>query len=165
MPDGYDHKYVFSHVGFNFKITDMQAALGLAQLDRIDGFHAARRANFAKLDALMQDLSDVLILPRSLPDSDPSWFGYPFTIRSGDSAARRDLQMFLEERRIDSRLLLAGNMTRQPAYMPLQHRVSGSLEGSDLVTEGSVWVGCHPGLTDPMIDWLAESLHDFFASR
>lgn len=165
MPVDYDHKYVFSHVGFNFKITDMQAALGLAQLDRVEGFHAARRRNFAYLDGLMQDLAEHLILPRALPTADPSWFGYPFTLRNGDSAMRRDLQMFLEERKIDSRLLLAGNMTRQPAYIPLNHRISGSLEGSDLVTDGSVWVGCHPGLSNAMIDWLAESIHDFFASR
>ncbi len=165
MPVDYDHKYVFSHVGFNFKITDMQAALGLAQLERVEGFHAARRANFAHLDALMQDLDEHLILPRALPTADPSWFGYPFTLKNGDSAMRRDLQLFLEERKIDSRLLLAGNMTRQPAYMPLNHRISGTLEGSDLVTDGSVWVGCHPGLSTEMLDWLAESIHDFFGTR
>ncbi|MCX6387388.1 MAG: lipopolysaccharide biosynthesis protein RfbH [Solirubrobacterales bacterium] len=165
MPVDYDHKYVFSHLGFNFKVTDMQAALGLAQLDRVEGFHSARRANFAYLDGLMRDLEDTLVLPRTIAGANPSWFGYPFTLRDGNSATRRDLQIFLEERKIDSRLLLAGNMTRQPAYLPLEHRVSGTLEGSDLVTDGSVWVGCHPGLTRDMIDWLAESIHAFFASR
>ncbi|MEI7559147.1 MAG: lipopolysaccharide biosynthesis protein RfbH [Actinomycetes bacterium] len=165
MPVDYDHKYVFSHLGFNFKVTDMQAALGLAQLDRVEGFHAARRENFAYLDGLMRDLEDTLVLPRTIDGANPSWFGYPFTLRDGNSATRRDLQIFLEERKIDSRLLLAGNMTRQPAYLPLEHRVSGTLEGSDLVTDGSVWVGCHPGLTRDMIDWLAESIHSFFASR
>jgi len=164
MPVDYDHKYVFSHLGFNFKVTDMQAALGVAQLERVDGFHQARRDNFEYLDGLMRDLEEVLVLPRMIPGADPSWFGYPFTLRDGDSAKRKDLQMFLEERKIDSRLLLAGNMTRQPAYLPLGHRVSGSLEGADLVTDGSVWVGCHPGLSRGMIDWLAESIHDFFAS-
>lgn len=163
MPEGYDHKYVFSHLGFNFKVTDMQAAIGLAQLDRIDGFHAARRDVFKRIDGAMRDLEERLILPRVLPGADPSWFGYPFTLRNGDSAARRELQVFLEQRNIDSRLLLAGNMTRQPAYLPLDHRISGSLEGADLITDGSIWVGCHPGLTQPMIDWLAESIHDFFA--
>jgi len=165
MPEGYDHKYVFSHVGFNFKITDMQAAIGLAQLDKVEGYHAARRATFKLIDSAMRDLEDRLVLPRVLPGADPSWFGYPFTLRDGDSSARRDLQVFLEGRAIDSRLLLAGNMTRQPAYLPLEHRISGSLEGADLVTDGSVWVGCHPGLTQPMIDWLVESIHDFFAGR
>ena len=165
MPDGYDHKYVFSHLGFNFKVTDMQAAIGLAQLDRVEGFHAARRANFEIIDAAMRDLEDQLVLPRTLDGADPSWFGYPFTLRDGDSYARRELQVFLEERKIDSRLLLAGNMTRQPAYLPLEHRISGDLTGANLVTDGSVWVGCHPGLSRPMIDWLVESIHNFFASR
>jgi CDP-6-deoxy-D-xylo-4-hexulose-3-dehydrase len=165
MPAGYDHKYVFSHLGFNFKVTDMQAAIGIAQLDRVEWFHSRRRENFASLDSAMRDLEDRLILPRTLAGSDPSWFGYPFTLRDGDSETRRQLQIFLEERAIDSRLLLAGNMTRQPAYLPLDHRISGSLSGADLITEGSVWVGCHPGLSRPMLDWLAESIHDFFAGH
>ncbi len=165
MPDGYDHKYVFSHLGFNFKVTDMQAAIGLAQLDRVEGFHRARRENFKIIDAGLRALEDRLVLPRTLPGADPSWFGYPFTLRDGDSATRRKLQIFLEERAIDSRLLLAGNMTRQPAYLPLNHRISGELTGADLVTDGSVWVGCHPGLSRPMIDFLVESLLEFFRSH
>lgn len=162
MPAGYDHKYVFSHVGFNFKVTDMQAAIGVAQLDRLDGFHATRRANFKRIDSGLRDLEDRLILPRVLDGADPSWFGYPFTLRNGDSEERRRLQIFLGERAIDSRLLLAGNMTRQPAYLPLEHRIDGALDGADLITEGSVWVGCHPGLAEPMIDWLVESIREFF---
>lgn len=165
MPIGYDHKYVFSHLGFNFKVTDMQAAIGLAQLDRVEGFHEARRNNFARVDDGLRPLEDRLILPRTLDGAMPSWFGYPFTLRDGNSELRRELQIFLGERAIDSRLLLAGNMTRQPAYLPLGHRIAGSLEGADLITDGSVWVGCHPGLTGPMIDWLVESISDFFASR
>jgi CDP-4-dehydro-6-deoxyglucose reductase, E1 len=161
LPEGYDHKYVFSHIGFNFKITDMQAALGLAQLDRLDGFHAARRRNFDRLDAAFADLDERIIRPRALDGASPSWFGYPFTLRQGGSAKRRELQRFLLERRIDSRLVLGGNLTRQPGYQGLEHRVAAPLTGADQVTESSLWVGCHPGLTGEMVDWIAESVRDF----
>jgi CDP-4-dehydro-6-deoxyglucose reductase, E1 len=161
LPEGYDHKYVFSHVGFNFKITDMQAALGLAQLERLEGFHAARRHNFARLDAAFAELEERIVRPRTLEGADPSWFGYPFTLREGGPAERRELQRFLLERRIDSRLVLGGNLTRQPGYQGLEHRVAGPLAGTDRVTESSLWVGCHPGLSDEMVDWIAESIRDF----
>jgi CDP-4-dehydro-6-deoxyglucose reductase, E1 len=161
LPEGYDHKYVFSHLGFNFKVTDMQAALGLAQLERLDGFHAARRRNFARLDSALAELDDRIARPRALPAADPSWFGYPFTLRDAGPAERRELQLFLLERRIDSRLVLGGNLTRQPGYQGLQHRIAGPLTGADRVTEASLWVGCYPGLSDPMIDWIAESITDF----
>jgi CDP-6-deoxy-D-xylo-4-hexulose-3-dehydrase len=162
MPMGYDHKYVFSHLGYNFKVTDMQAALGIAQLDRLDGFHARRIHNFERLHAALQPLAERVILPRALPGADPSWFGYPFTLREGKAADRRRLQLFLQERKIDSRLLLGGNLTRQPAYLDLEHRVHGSLANSDVATEASIWVGTYPGLSDEMIDWIAESLTSFF---
>src|SRR5918996_4642287 len=161
LPDGYDHKYVFSHVGFNFKITDMQAALGLAQLERLEGFHAARRRNFAQLDAALSDLDERIVRPSTLDGADPSWFGYPFTLREGGPKERRDLQLFLLERRIDSRLVLAGNLTRQPGFQGLRHRVAGPLPGTDRVTEASLWVGCHPGLTGEMVDWIAQSIREF----
>ena len=162
LPEGYDHKYVFSQLGFNFKVTDMQAALGLAQLERLEGFHVARRANFARLDAALADLDDDLLRVRASEGSDPSWFGYPFTLREGGHERRTALQRFLLERRIDSRLLLGGNLTRQPGLAGLDHRVAGSLENADRITESSLWVGCYPGLTEPMIDWIAESLRAFF---
>ena len=162
LPVGYDHKYVFSQLGFNFKITDMQAALGLAQLDRLEGFHAARRANFARLDAALADLDGEVLRVRATDGSDPSWFGYPFTLREGGAERRTALQRFLLERRIDSRLLLGGNLTRQPALQRLEHRAAGSLENADRLTEASLFVGCYPGLTEPMIDWIAESLRAFF---
>jgi CDP-6-deoxy-D-xylo-4-hexulose-3-dehydrase len=162
LPEGYDHKYVFSQLGFNFKITDMQAALGLAQLDRLEGFHAARRANFARLDAALADLDDEILRVTATEGSDPSWFGYPFTLRDGGAERRTAFQRFLLERRIDSRLLLGGNLTRQPALQGLDHRIAGSLQNADRVTEASVWVGCYPGLTEPMIDWIAESVRAFF---
>jgi CDP-6-deoxy-D-xylo-4-hexulose-3-dehydrase len=161
LPEGYDHKYVFSHVGFNFKVTDMQAALGLAQLERLDGFHTARRRNFDRLDAALADLNEWIVRPRSLAGADPSWFGYPFTLREGGAGERRELQRFLLERRIDSRLVLAGNLTRQPGFQGLEHRVTSPLAGANRVTEASLWVGCHPGLTGEMVDWIAESVRDF----
>jgi CDP-6-deoxy-D-xylo-4-hexulose-3-dehydrase len=162
LPAGYDHKYVFSQLGFNFKITDMQAALGLAQLERLGDFHAARRANFARLDAALAGLDDELLHVRPIEGADPSWFGYPFTLREGGAERRTALQRFLLERRIDSRLLLGGNLTRQPALAGLEHRVAGSLANADRITEASLWVGCYPGLSEPMIDWIAESLRVFF---
>lgn len=165
LPEGYDHKYVFSHVGFNFKVTDMQAALGLAQLERLEGFHARRRRNFARLDAALRPLADRLVLPRALPGADPSWFGYPFTLREGGAAVRRELQRFLLGRRIDSRLLLAGNLTRQPGYLGLEHRLAGRLTVADRITESSIWVGCAQNLTDEMIDWIAESVIAFVEAR
>jgi CDP-6-deoxy-D-xylo-4-hexulose-3-dehydrase len=162
LPEGYDHKYVFSQLGFNFKITDMQAALGLAQLDRLEGFHAARRANFARLDAALADLDDELLRVRGTEGADPSWFGYPFTLREGGAERRTALQRFLLERRIDSRILLGGNLTRQPALAGLDHRIAGTLANADRLTESALWVGCYPGLTEPMVDWIAESVRAFF---
>jgi CDP-6-deoxy-D-xylo-4-hexulose-3-dehydrase len=161
LPAGYDHKYVFSHVGFNFKVTDMQAALGLTQLDKLAGFGERRRANFAHLAAALAPLEPHLVLPRALPDADPSWFGFPVTLRAGGPDRRRRLQEFLLERRIDSRLLLAGNLVRQPGFQGRKHRVSGDLGHADRITEAALWVGCWPGLTAEMLDWIAESLADF----
>jgi CDP-4-dehydro-6-deoxyglucose reductase, E1 len=158
LPAGYDHKYVFSHVGFNFKITDMQAALGLSQLRKVPGFHARRREVFARLDAALRPLEDRLVLPRALPGADPSWFGYPFALREGGGAERRRVQLALLERGVDSRLLLAGNLVRQPGFLGLEHRVAGPLEHADRITEAALWVGCWPGLTDDMVDWVAESV-------
>src|SRR5919197_6053036 len=160
LPEGYDHKYVFSHVGFNYKITDIQAALGLSQLEKVDGFHARRRANAARLRAALEPLADRLVLPRALPDADPSWFGFPITLRHGGAMQRTRLQSALLRRGIDSRLLLAGNMLRQPGFRGLEHRVAGPLTNADRITEAALWVGCQPSLTEPMLDHIAESIAD-----
>jgi CDP-6-deoxy-D-xylo-4-hexulose-3-dehydrase len=164
LPAGYDHKYVFSHVGFNFKVTDMQAALGVTQLQKLDGFGARRRAHFAYLADRLAPLEDRLVLPRALPGADPSWFGFPLTLRDGGAERRRAMQEFLLERRIDTRLLLAGNLVRQPGFQGHEHRVAGDLTHSDRITEAAIWVGCWPGLTEPMLDWIAESI-DAFLTR
>jgi CDP-6-deoxy-D-xylo-4-hexulose-3-dehydrase len=161
LPEGYDHKFVFSHVGFNFKITDMQAALGVAQAERLSAFAERRRANFERLQAALAPLSERFVLPRALPDSDPVWFGFPLTLRDGGAAERRELQLHLLRRRVHSRLLLAGNMTRQPGFSGLQHRIAGSLDGADRITTSSVWVGCHQQLSEAMVDWVADSLLAF----
>lgn len=164
LPEGYDHKYVFSQLGFNFKMTDLQAALGTTQLAKLDAFGAARRANAARLDAALRPYADRLVLPRTLPGADPSWFGYPITLREGGAAERRELQRFLLERRIDSRLVLAGNLTRQPALLGADHRLAGPLDVADRVTEASLWVGVAPGLTAEMLDWVAESIGAWLAA-
>jgi CDP-6-deoxy-D-xylo-4-hexulose-3-dehydrase len=163
LPAGYDHKYVFSHVGFNFKVTDMQAALGVSQLTQLEAFGRLRRENFAYLASAFADLEDRLVLPRALAGADPSWFGFPLTLRDGGSDRRRRLQEFLLERRIDTRLLLAGNLVRQPGFQGLRHRVSGELAHADRITEASLWVGCWPGLTTDMLDWIVESVGAFLA--
>jgi CDP-6-deoxy-D-xylo-4-hexulose-3-dehydrase len=160
LPEGYDHKYVFSHVGFNFKITDMQAALGLSQLEKVDGFHARRRVNAARLRAALEPLADRLVLPRALPGADPSWFGFPVTLREGRAKDRLALQTALLRRGIDSRLLLAGNLVRQPGFRGLEHRVAGPLPNADRITKASIWVGCQPALSEPMLDYIAESITD-----
>jgi CDP-6-deoxy-D-xylo-4-hexulose-3-dehydrase len=161
LPAGYDHKYVFSHVGFNFKVTDMQAALGVTQLDKLDGFGRRRREHAAYLAQALAPLEEQLVLPRALPGADPSWFGFPLTLREGGADRRRRMQEFLLERRIDTRLLLAGNLVRQPGFHGHEHRVSGELPHSDRITEAAIWVGCWPGLSTEMLDWIAESIDTF----
>ena len=163
LPAGYDHKYVFSHAGYNFKVTDMQAALGVTQLQQLDRFGQRRRENAAHLAAAFAPYEDRLVLPRSLPGADPSWFGFPLTLRDGGADRRRRLQEFLLERRIDTRLLLAGNLVRQPGFQGREHRVAGPLPNADRVTEAALWVGCWPGLSTEMLDWIVESVAAFLA--
>jgi CDP-4-dehydro-6-deoxyglucose reductase, E1 len=161
LPAGYDHKYVFSHVGFNFKVTDMQAALGVTQLGKLEAFGRRRRENAAYLARALAPLAEQLVLPRTLPGADPSWFGFPLTLREGGADRRRRMQEFLLERRIDTRLLLAGNLVRQPGFQGHEHRVSGNLMHADRITEAAIWVGCWPGLSTEMLDWIAESVAAF----
>jgi CDP-6-deoxy-D-xylo-4-hexulose-3-dehydrase len=163
LPEGYDHKYVFSHVGFNFKVTDVQAAIGVTQLDKLEEFGRRRRANTAYLAAAFAPLADRLLLPRTLPGADPSWFGFPLTLRAGGAELRRRMQEFLLERGIDTRLLLAGSLVRQPGFQGREHRVSGPLTHADRITEASIWVGCWPGLNTEMLDWIVESVGAFLA--
>jgi CDP-6-deoxy-D-xylo-4-hexulose-3-dehydrase len=161
LPAGYDHKYVYSHAGYNLKITDMQAALGLAQLKKLDGFIAARRGNFAKLSEKLASLSDFLILPEATKNSDPSWFGFPITLRDSAPFDRVDLLRFLDQRKIGTRLLFAGNLTRQPYFAGREHRVFGTLGNADTIMQRTFWVGVWPGLQEAHLDYIATSIADF----
>jgi CDP-6-deoxy-D-xylo-4-hexulose-3-dehydrase len=159
LPCGYDHKYTYSHVGYNLKLTDMQAAVGLAQLQKLDGFIAARRANFAALREGLRDLEAHFILPEATPGSEPSWFGFPLAVRPEAPFTRGEVIRELERRKIGTRLLFGGNLTRQPAYRDCTYRVSGSLERTDFVMERVFWVGVYPGITDAMLDYMIEAFH------
>jgi CDP-6-deoxy-D-xylo-4-hexulose-3-dehydrase len=163
LPEGYDHKYVYSHLGYNLKATDMQAAVGHAQLQRLDEFVAARRANHAFLREALSELEDVLVLPEATPGSDPSWFGFALTVRPDAGFGRRALVDHLERAGVATRLLFAGNLLRQPAYADVEHRVVGSLEATDLVAANTFWVGCYPGLDQPHLEHVADTLRGFVA--
>jgi CDP-6-deoxy-D-xylo-4-hexulose-3-dehydrase len=161
LPCGYDHKYTYSHIGYNLKATDMQAAVGLAQLDKLPAFIAARRRNFAFLHEALADLQDVLQLPEAEPNSEPSWFGFPMFVREDAPFTRNELVQHLESRRIATRLVFAGNLVRQPAYAGIEHRVIGDLSQSDRVMNSGFWVGLYPGLGEPQLSYVAETIRAF----
>lgn len=161
LPAGYDHKYVYSHLGYNLKITDMQAAIGLAQLDRIDEFVAARKRNFAKLHSQLSGLADHLTLPEATPDSDPAWFGLPITICEDAPFDRLSLLRYLDQQKVSTRLLFAGNLTRQPYMLGRDYRVAGSLKNADRIMNDTFWLGIWPGLRDAELDYVAACLTTF----
>jgi CDP-4-dehydro-6-deoxyglucose reductase, E1 len=152
LPFGYDHKYVYSHIGYNLKITDMQAAIGCAQLRKLPSFIEARKRNHARLAAGLQSHADKLILHSAPDKADPSWFGYVVTLRPESGLTRADVVGALESARIETRNLFCGNLLRHPAYQSISHRVVGSLENTDIITTNTFFIGVYPGLTDPMID-------------
>ncbi len=154
LPHGYDHKYTYSRIGYNLKLTDMQAAVGVAQLKKLDGFVARRRENFAYLRAALDPLSDRLILPEATPRSDPSWFGFPITIREEAGISRDAITGWLESRGIATRLLFGGNLTRQPAYQGVPFRVVGDLQNADRIMRDTFWVGVFPGLDRHRLDYV-----------
>ncbi len=172
LPCGYDHKYTYSHLGFNLKITDMQASVGCAQLKKLEGFGQARRHNWAWLRAALDDLQDTLILPEPTPGSDPSWFGFMITIRPESGLTREGMVKFLEKRRIQTRMLFGGNLLRQPAMtelladrramgMPEPVRVVGSLDVTELVMAQGFWIGVYPGLDEAQLSYMAEQIRAF----
>lgn len=165
LPVGYDHKYTYGHVGYNLKITDMQASVGLAQLDRLDGFIDARARNFATLTELLRPLEDVFILPQATPRSKPSWFGFPLTIRPETGLNREDLVQYLNEKRIGTRLLFGGNLLHQPYMKGRNVRVVGDLANADLVTTNTFWIGVYPGLTEDHLTYIAEALRAWLADK
>jgi CDP-4-dehydro-6-deoxyglucose reductase, E1 len=154
LPPGYDHKYTYSHIGYNLKLTDMQAAVGLAQLDKLPQFIEQRRKNFDFLYQQLQDLEDVLILPEATPDSDPSWFGFILSVRSNAPFTRNELIQHLEKNLIGTRLLFGGNLVRQPAYKNQEYRVIGELANTDYVMNNTFWIGLYPGLTEEMLKYV-----------
>lgn len=158
LPEGYDHKYTYSHLGYNLKITDMQAACGLAQLDKAENFIERRRKNFSYLLDRLKGLDDLLWLPRPTLNADPSWFGFPLTLKPKANVTRVALTQFLDERRIGTRLLFAGNLTRQPYMKGMHYRVSGGLDVTDTVMNRTFWVGVQPALTPEMLDYVADSI-------
>jgi CDP-6-deoxy-D-xylo-4-hexulose-3-dehydrase len=165
LPYGYDHKYVYSHVGYNLKMTDMQAAVGVAQLDKLDGFIQARNSNFNKIYAGLKDLQEFLILPEATKNSEPSWFGFPITVRKDAPFTRFELVQHIESRRIGTRQLFGGNLLRQPAYLKSPMRVVGDLTNADFITENTFWIGVYPGLTNEMVNFMIETVSDFVRSR
>ena len=158
LPDGYDHKYTYSHAGYNLKITDMQAACGLAQLDKLNDFVAQRKANFAYLKDQLSDLEDVLILPEATSNSDPSWFGFPITLRPESGVSRVDLLHHLDEHKIGTRLLFGGNLLRQPYMAGRKFRVSRELTKTDIVMNNTFWIGLQPALTEEMLNYVASKI-------
>jgi CDP-6-deoxy-D-xylo-4-hexulose-3-dehydrase len=162
LPDGYDHKYTYSHLGYNLKISDMQAACALAQMDRVEEFIAKRRANFAYLKNRLQSCADFLHLPEATPNSEPSWFGFPLVVKESSGVKRADLINYLEEGKIGTRLLFAGNLTKQPYMAGRNFRVSGDLTNTDVVMNQTFWLGTFPALGEPQLDYIADRLEEFF---
>jgi CDP-4-dehydro-6-deoxyglucose reductase, E1 len=165
LPFGYDHKYVYSHIGYNLKLTDMQAAIGVAQLRKIDEFIAARKRNHAALVAGMKKHEEHLILHTAPPKSDPSWFGFVITVRPGAPFTRAELINALETARIETRNLFCGNLLRHPAYAEIEHRVVGSLANSDVITTNTLFIGVYPGLAEEMIRHVLGTVDRFMAEK
>jgi CDP-4-dehydro-6-deoxyglucose reductase, E1 len=161
LPYGYDHKYTYSHIGYNLKMTDMQAAVGVAQLDKLPAFIERRRANWQRLRDGLAHLEEYFVLPVPTPRSEPSWFGFPLTVRDGAPFNRFEIVAHLEDRRIATRLLFGGNLLRQPAYSGLPRRVVGDLVNADVIANSTFWIGVFPGLSDEMIDHMIEVIDEF----
>jgi CDP-6-deoxy-D-xylo-4-hexulose-3-dehydrase len=164
LPLGYDHKYTYSHVGYNLKLTDMQAAVGVAQLDKLPGFVEKRRQNFNFLYQQLRELQDFLVLPESTPSSEPSWFGFLLSVRESAPFTRNALVQHLEENGIGTRLLFGGNLIRQPLYEGLSYRAIGKLENTDRVMQNTFWLGVFPGLTEEMLFYMGTKIKNFCGS-
>ncbi len=159
LPEGYDHKYTYSHLGYNLKSGDIQAAIGLAQLDRLESFIELRKRNWAYLRLGLNDLEEFLLMPEAVPDSDPSWFGFALTVKPGGPKTRNQIVQELNAAKIATRLLFGGNLLRQPAFMGTPRRVVGELKNTDIVMNDAFWIGVWPGLTIPMLDYMIQELH------
>jgi CDP-6-deoxy-D-xylo-4-hexulose-3-dehydrase len=162
LPEGYDHKYVYSHIGYNLKITDMQAACGLAQLDSVNQFIEARRRNFSFLASRIESLRDVIDIAKPTQNSNPSWFGFPITLKDGLGVDRVDVTRYLDQFNIGSRLLFAGNLTNQPFFSGVEYRVVGDLRNTDKTMRDTFWVGVQPALSEQQLSYVVEKLEEFF---
>ncbi len=162
LPFGYDHKYVYSHLGYNLKITDMQAACGLAQLAKLPDFIARRKANFAFLKERLSAFEDYLLLPEATPNGDPAWFGFPITLKDAANASRVDLLRYLDQYKIGTRLLFAGNITRQPYMRGRNYRIHGQLENTDKIMRDTFWIGVQPALSEKALSFVVDKLSAFF---
>ena len=162
LPEGYDHKYIYSHLGYNLKISDMQAACALGQIDRLDDFIRIRNENFNYLSLNLQNCSKYIHLPYATPNSEPSWFGFPMVLKENAGVERLDLINYLNQNRIGTRLLFAGNLTKQPYMIGQKYRISGSLSNTDIAMNRTFWVGVYPGLTTDHLDFVIEKIQEFF---
>lgn len=164
LPKGYDHKYVYSHRGYNLKLTDMQAAIGVAQLEKLPLFIEKRKENFKILYNALKKYEEFLILPKPTPNSDPSWFGFPFNVRENKHFSRRELAEYLEENKILTRGLFAGNLTKQPAYIDneIEYRIVGELRNTDYIMENTIFIGVYPGIDKEKMDYIIEVFDQFF---
>lgn len=165
LPPGYDHKYVYSHIGYNLKITDMQAAVGLAQLKKLPDFVEKRKENFQKLKQGLKRWQDYLILPEATPKSEPAWFAFPITVRANEWFGQKDIVGYLEKNKILTRQLFAGNITRQPAYQDIVCRTVGELETTDEIMNSTFFIGVYPGIDEPKMDYILSRFADFFAEK
>ncbi|MDQ6843714.1 MAG: lipopolysaccharide biosynthesis protein RfbH [Bacteroidota bacterium] len=165
LPEGYDHKYIYSHIGFNLKVTDMQAAIGLSQLAKADSFIAKRRENHANLKKRFKELEQYFILPQPTENSDPSWFGFMLTVRDNAGIDRNKLIQYLESNKIGTRLFFGGNMLKQPAYANLNYRKIDDLVNTDIVMNNSFWLGVWPGLNADHYDYMVEKVSEFIKAQ
>ncbi len=170
LPKGYDHKYIYSHFGYNLKATEMQASIGLAQLDKLENFGKLRRKNFAYLYENLKSLEEFFILPKATPNSDPSWFGFLLSVRKSAPFTRNELTQFLESKNIQTRMLFAGNFTRHPAFDELKqsgtgYRIASDLKNTDFVTENTFWLGVYPGMKPGMLEYMIETIRGFVATK
>ena len=164
LPEGFDHKYIYSHLGYNLKLTDMQTAVGLAQLEKLDSFVDIRRKNFQYLNTELSKFQKFLILPESTINSNPSWFGFPITIKSDAPFSREDLVFFLSQKNIDTRTIFSGNITKQPYFKNRSYRIFGKLQNTDLMMNNTFMIGVFPGLSKVMLEYVVSQFTDFFKS-
>ena len=164
LPKGYDHKYTYSHFGYNLKVTDLQAAVGVEQLKKFPSFIERRKHNWARLHAALEDIQDKIILPTPAENSDPSWFGFLISVRPETGLDRNEVTKYIESKNVQTRLLFSGNIIKQPCFNEIRdtgaYRVVGNLENSDFVVNNTFWVGVYPGMTDAMVDYMAEVIHE-----